>query len=72
MRVRLWLPWLGPDGWVPAGEEVEVSAGDGAAICQVGHGEAVRTPEVAALATSERAVAVLPQRPRRRRRKRTP
>jgi hypothetical protein len=70
MRVRLWRPWLGPDGWVPAGEEVEASAADGAAICQAGHGEIVGpTQEVAALVVPEHAVAVTPRRASRRKAK---
>ena len=68
LDVRLWQPWLGPDGWVPAGETVRVSPDEAAAICQAGQGEVVG-PEVAAVLPSEHAVTVLERSPRRRKRK---
>lgn len=43
MVVRLWTWWRTLDGELhPPGEELEVAASEGAAICQSGAGEPIR------------------------------
>lgn len=56
MRVRLWRHWALDGQLLEPGEEVEVAAVDGAAICSAGYGEPVRDVDV------ELAVAMAPER----------
>lgn len=70
-RVRLWVPWQGPDGgMVPPGEELELDAAEAAQLCEAGGAELVRVEmvaEVAAIAPTETAVRVpRERRPRRK------